>query len=118
MLTTKQAAELCGLGVGTLCRWSREGLAPRPIRLGTAPRPAVRYQRAAIEDWVAQGCPECPDVDQVEKCREWGRMLISARQARRTGNHEMGRAFLKRISREIGYEVRFADDLGGTEQAA
>lgn len=34
LLTTKEAASLCGIGVRTLWRWSRSGIAPAPIKIG------------------------------------------------------------------------------------
>jgi predicted DNA-binding transcriptional regulator AlpA len=57
LLTTRQAAELCGVGQRTLWRWSRSGMAPRPLKIGTGKQGAVRYSRRAIMEWVAAGCP-------------------------------------------------------------
>jgi predicted DNA-binding transcriptional regulator AlpA len=56
LLTTRQAAELAGCGERTFWRWSRSRLAPGPIFIGNGPRPAVRYSRQAILDWIAGGC--------------------------------------------------------------
>jgi predicted DNA-binding transcriptional regulator AlpA len=57
LLTTKQAAELCGIGERTLWGWSRSGLAPHPLQIGHGVRPAVRYRRSEVLQWIAAGCP-------------------------------------------------------------
>jgi predicted DNA-binding transcriptional regulator AlpA len=59
LLTSKQAAELAGCGERTWWRWSRSGIAPRPISIGLGLRPAVRYRRAEIMTWIQAGCPRC-----------------------------------------------------------
>jgi len=56
LLTTRQAAELAGVGERTWWAWSRSGLAPRPLQIGYGTRPAVRYRRADIMAWIAGGC--------------------------------------------------------------
>ena len=56
LLTTCKAADLTGIGERTLWRWSRSGLAPAPIKIGHGLRPAVRYSRQEILDWIAGGC--------------------------------------------------------------
>ena len=57
LLTTRQAAELLSIGERTLWRWSRSGICPRPVQIGNGLRPAVRYRRTELEQWVADGCP-------------------------------------------------------------
>jgi predicted DNA-binding transcriptional regulator AlpA len=57
LLTTAEAAKLCGIGERTLWAWSRSGLAPAPIKIGYGLRPAVRYGRSEIMAWIAAGCP-------------------------------------------------------------
>jgi len=57
LLTTAQAARLCGLGKRTVWRHSRSGVMPPPIKLGLGPRAAVRYRRAELMHWIAAGCP-------------------------------------------------------------
>jgi len=57
LLTTRQAAELCGVGERTWWRWSRCGIAPEPIKIGHGKQGAVRYLRAVIMEWLAAGCP-------------------------------------------------------------
>jgi len=57
LLTTKQAAALCGCGERTFWRWSRCGIAPRPIKIGDGKQGAVRYSRRAIMEWLENGCP-------------------------------------------------------------
>jgi len=57
LLTTAEAAELLSIGERTLWRWSRSGICPRPISIGIGPRPAVRYGRDELLDWIRAGCP-------------------------------------------------------------
>ncbi len=64
LLTTKQAAELLSIGERTLWAWSRSGICPAPVKIGVGLRPAVRYRRTELEQWVADGCPR---VDANEK---------------------------------------------------
>ena len=59
LLTTRQAAELCGCGERTLWSWSRSGIAPRPVKIGVGLRPAVRFRRSELQEWIADGCPRC-----------------------------------------------------------
>lgn len=56
LLTTKQAAELAGVGERTFWAWSRSGIAPAPLKIGLGTRPAVRYRRSDIMAWIASGC--------------------------------------------------------------
>lgn len=53
LLTTAQAAKLCGIGERTLWRYSHSGRAPAPVRIGSA----VRYRRAELMEWIGNGCP-------------------------------------------------------------
>jgi excisionase family DNA binding protein len=53
LLTTAQAARLLGLGERTFWRHSRSGTAPAPVTIGGT----VRYRRAELLAWVADGCP-------------------------------------------------------------
>lgn len=57
LLTSKQAAQLCGCGERSLWRWSRSGRAPAPVRIGDGPRAAVRFRRADLVQWINEGCP-------------------------------------------------------------
>ncbi len=61
LLTTKQAAELCGVGERSLWRWSRSGQAPRPVKIGDGKRGAVRYRRSDLMAWIADGCKRIDD---------------------------------------------------------
>jgi predicted DNA-binding transcriptional regulator AlpA len=54
LLTTKQAAALVACGERTLWRWSRSGVAPRPVKIGAS---AVRYRRDEYLEWIDDGCP-------------------------------------------------------------
>jgi len=56
LLTTKQAAQLAGCGERTWWRWSRSGLAPRPVKIGRGTRAATRYRRQEILAWIDGGC--------------------------------------------------------------
>lgn len=53
LLTTKQAAALCGIGTRTLWHWSRSGIAPAPIKIGGS---AVRFKRSEYLDWIDGAC--------------------------------------------------------------
>ena len=57
LLTSRQASELCGIGERTLWAWSRSGIAPAPVKIGIGTRPAVRFKRAELLEWIASGCP-------------------------------------------------------------
>lgn len=57
LLTTAEAARLAGCGERTFWRWSRCGLAPRPLTIGIGTRPAVRYRRSELLQWIEAGCP-------------------------------------------------------------
>lgn len=59
LLTTQQAAALAGISERTLWRWSRSGLAPRPLQIGAGRKPAIRYRRSDMLTWIADGCPRC-----------------------------------------------------------
>ena len=59
LLTSKQAAELCGVGERTYWAWSRSGLAPKPVLIGHGTRPACRHRRSEILRWIESGCPRC-----------------------------------------------------------
>lgn len=63
LLTTRQAAELCGVGERTYWAWSRSRLAPKPVCIGHGTRPACRYRRSEIMDWIADGCPRTDKGD-------------------------------------------------------
>ena len=49
LLTTFQTVKLVNVGQRTLWRWSRSGIAPRPIRIGAS---TVRYVRDEILAWI------------------------------------------------------------------
>lgn len=53
LLDVKTAAKLLAISPDHLRRLSLSGQAPQPMRLGRA----VRYRRAELEQWVAEGCP-------------------------------------------------------------
>lgn len=55
LLNVGQVAELLGCSVRHTYRMADAGRMPRPIKLGAL----VRWPRAAIESWIAAGCPSC-----------------------------------------------------------
>lgn len=58
LLKIKQVVQLTGIPERTYWRWSRCGLAPTPVKIGTGVKPAVRYSRDDILEWMAAGCPK------------------------------------------------------------
>ncbi|NLS96595.1 MAG: hypothetical protein GXX96_31040 [Planctomycetaceae bacterium] len=57
LLNGKQACKLAGCGERTWWRWSHDGLAPGPVKIGDGPKSAVRYRRDEILQWILDGCP-------------------------------------------------------------
>ncbi len=56
LLTAKESANVAGCGLRTWLRWSACGLAPKPVKIGLGVRPATRWARAELEDWIGNGC--------------------------------------------------------------
>ncbi len=56
LLTTAEAAKLCGMGERSLYRHSRSGAAPSPVKIGGSG--TVRYRRAELLEWISAGCPK------------------------------------------------------------
>jgi predicted DNA-binding transcriptional regulator AlpA len=52
LLPRAVVAEHCGVTVRTMERWARQGIGPKPIKLG--PR-LVRYRRDEVEQWLSAG---------------------------------------------------------------
>jgi predicted DNA-binding transcriptional regulator AlpA len=59
LLTSKQAAELLAIGERSLWRWSRSGICPAPVKIGSGPRATVRFRRQELIEWAQAGCPRC-----------------------------------------------------------
>jgi predicted DNA-binding transcriptional regulator AlpA len=59
LLTTAQAAKLCGFGERTFWRYGHNGLAPAPVKIGCGKQGTVRYRRADLLRWIDAGCPRC-----------------------------------------------------------
>lgn len=55
MLNVGDVAKLLRCSARTVYRLSDSGRMPRPVKLGAL----VRWSRAAIEPWIAEGCPNC-----------------------------------------------------------
>ena len=62
-ITNAQAAALAGAGERTWWRWSREGLAPPPRKIGHGPKAPVRYIRDEVLAWIAAGMPPWSEMD-------------------------------------------------------
>jgi predicted DNA-binding transcriptional regulator AlpA len=58
LVTTAEAAQMMGVGQRTLWRWSRCGVAPRPLKIGLGRQGAVRYRRRELLAWISDGCPK------------------------------------------------------------
>jgi predicted DNA-binding transcriptional regulator AlpA len=56
LLTLKQAAQLCGVGERSLWRYSRSGLAPKPVKFGSSKQAATRYRLQDLRQWIDAGC--------------------------------------------------------------
>jgi len=59
LLTTDEVAALLRVSPRHVSRLSAVGAMPQPLHLGTA----VRWDRVAIEDWIARGCPGCDPAE-------------------------------------------------------
>lgn len=57
LLTTAEVAKLISAGERTVWRWSRSGAMPAPLKLNPGRQGAVRFRRADILEWIADGCP-------------------------------------------------------------
>jgi len=55
LIDVQQLAELLSCSTRHVYRLSDAGKMPGPVRLGSL----VRWNRAAIEEWIAAGCPSC-----------------------------------------------------------
>jgi hypothetical protein len=52
LLTRAEAAIVLGVEVKTLANWAAIRVGPRFIRLGTGPRPMVRYRPSDLQAWL------------------------------------------------------------------
>lgn len=55
LLDVQAVAALLGISARTVYRLSDAGRMPGPVKLGSL----VRWNRAAIDEWIAAGCPKC-----------------------------------------------------------
>jgi excisionase family DNA binding protein len=51
-LTTKEAAEYLGMSCYALRMWRADGRGPRYSKLSDGRRGAVRYSKAAVDEWM------------------------------------------------------------------
>lgn len=56
MITVGQVAAMLACSAKTVYRLTDRGAIPKPIRLGGM----LRWRRADIEQWIADGCPRSP----------------------------------------------------------
>ena len=64
MIDSVEVAEQMGVVPGTIKRWSRNGEMPKGRRVG--PR-LLKWNRAEIEQWIADGCPRPAEQANLEK---------------------------------------------------
>ena len=57
MLTVGDVAKLLRCSIRSVYRMADEERMPRPVKLGAL----VRWPRAVVEDWIAEGCPPCDE---------------------------------------------------------
>jgi predicted DNA-binding transcriptional regulator AlpA len=53
LVTAREFAEMLGLDSKTIVRWSKEGFAPSPVRIGKV----LRWKRDEVRSWIEAGCP-------------------------------------------------------------
>lgn len=53
LLTAREAASLCGLGLSTWWRYLSAGKIPAPVRIGGS----VRWRRDELHAWMSASCP-------------------------------------------------------------
>ena len=56
LLDVKSIAKMLGVSWRTVYRLSDAGKMPRPLKVGSH---LVRWNRAAVEAWIIEGCPSC-----------------------------------------------------------
>jgi hypothetical protein len=79
LLSTRQAAELAGVGERTWWAHSRTGFAPAPIFFAGR----VCYRRTDVMEWIGDGCPQDPKRRALARVAEdWiVRTLLAVGQA-------------------------------------
>jgi excisionase family DNA binding protein len=55
LLDVQAVAALLGCSPRTVYRLSDAGKMPSPVKLGAL----IRWNRAAVEEWIDAGCPSC-----------------------------------------------------------
>jgi excisionase family DNA binding protein len=58
LLDVQAVATLLGCSPRTVYRLSDAGKMPTPCKLGAL----IRWNRAAVEEWIDQGCPSCRNM--------------------------------------------------------
>ena len=57
LMTYREVAQLCRMGVRSVARKVSSGDMPAPLRIGNGD--TVRFSKAALLQWIADGCPKC-----------------------------------------------------------
>lgn len=52
-LSRRDVADMLGVDIATVDRWSAEGVFVPKVRLGKAPGGKVGFSRASVEEWIA-----------------------------------------------------------------
>ncbi len=55
LLDVQAVAKMLGCSQRHIYRLTDRGVMPGPIKLGAL----IRWNRAAVEEWIDQGCPSC-----------------------------------------------------------
>jgi predicted DNA-binding transcriptional regulator AlpA len=58
-VTARELARRCDVSIGTVRRWARTGIGPRPVRIGAR---AVRYRPEDVRVWTDGGASANPEL--------------------------------------------------------
>ena len=63
LLRRDEVLRLCGCSVSALYRWMDHERFPRPVKIGTGPRAAVRWRSSDVRAWLDALPVSDPDSD-------------------------------------------------------